>query len=349
MKKSGSATNRLKLVFVLGTAAILLIALAISSILEYIFVKVKSETEMITLANEWYIVLIFSATSILIGLGLAFVLGRIIFKPINVITDGLTKLSEGNFSERIHFGGYDSMRSLSESFNKLANELEKTEILRNDFVNEFSHEMKTPIVSISGLIPLLKDESLPEEKKQQYIEVIEKEVARLTAMTSNALYLSKIESQGILTNKTTYNLSEQIRECILLLERKWTKKGLTPVLDFEEHMITANEDMLKQVFVNLIDNAIKFSNEGAEFSIFIDSTKEYTTVKVSNFGIEIPESEKTAIFGKFYQSDKSRSTEGNGIGLSIVKEIIKLHEGNVSVESKNGETTFTVTVKNKAL
>ena len=344
MKKGGSATKGLKLAFVLGTAAILLVALAISSLLEYIFVKVNLQPNLITLESEWYMVMIFSATSILIGLGLAFILGRIIFKPITVIADGLSKLSEGDFSKRINIGGYDSMQSLSDSFNKLATELEKTEILRNDFVNEFSHEMKTPIVSISGLITLLKDESLPEEKRKQYVDIIEKEVSRLTEMTSNALYLSKIEAQGILTNQTSYNLSEQIRECILLLERKWVKKGLTPVLDFDEFEITANEDMLKQVFVNLIDNAIKFSDDNAEFSISIDRAEHYTVINVSNYGIEIPESEQNAIFGKFYQCDKSRSTDGNGIGLSIVKHIVTLHNGTVSVASENHKTTFTVSL-----
>ncbi len=346
MKKRGSSTRGLKLAFVLGTAAILLVALAISSVLEYIFVRVNSLPEIMTLENEWYMVLIFSATSILIGLGLAFILGRIIFKPITIIADGLSKLSEGDFSERIHLGGYESMNALSDSFNKLATELENTEILRNDFVNEFSHEMKTPIVSISGLLALLKDDTLPEEKRKQYIDIIDKEVTRLTEMTSNALYLSKIEAQEILTNKTKYNLSEQIRECILLLERKWTKKGLTPVLEFDEYEITANEDMLKQVFVNLIDNAIKFSNENSDFSVSIDTAEQYTVINVSNYGIEIPESEQNAIFGKFYQCDKSRSTDGNGIGLSIVKHIVTLHGGTVSVASENGMTTFTVTLKN---
>ena len=346
MKKGSSATKGLKLAFVLGTAAILLVALAISSVLEYIFVKLNLQPNLITLENEWYMVLIFSATSILTGLGLAFILGRIIFKPITIIADGLSNLSEGNFSKRIHIGGYDSMESLSESFNKLATELEKTEILRNDFVNEFSHEIKTPIVSISGLITLLKDDSLSDDKRRQYIEVIDKEVSRLTEMTSNALYLSKIEAQGILTNQTTYNLSEQIRECILLLERKWTKKGLTPILDFDEFEITGNEDMLKQVFVNLIDNAIKFSNENTEFSVSIDRAEQYTVINVSNYGIDIPESEQNAIFTKFYQCDKSRSTEGNGIGLSIVKHIITLHGGSISVASGNGKTTFTVSIKN---
>ena len=346
MKKGSSATKGLKLAFVLGTAAILLVALAISSLLEYIFVKFELQQNLITIESQWYMVLIFSATSILIGLGLAFILGRIIFKPITIIADGLSGLSEGDFSKRIHIGGYDSMESLSDSFNKLATELEMTEILRNDFVNEFSHEMKTPIVSISGLISLLRDDSLPEDKRKQYIDIIDKEVTRLTEMTSNALYLSKIESQGILTNQTTYNLSEQIRECILLLERKWTKKNLTPVLDFDEFMITANEDMLKQVFVNLIDNAIKFSDENSEFSVSIDKAEQYTVINVTNFGIEIPESEQNAIFGKFYQCDKSRSTDGNGIGLSIVKHIVTLHEGSVSVTSENGKTTFTVSLKN---
>ena len=167
---------------------------------------------------------------------------------------------------------------------------------------------------------------------------------RLTQMTSNALYLSKIETQGILTNKERFNLSEQIRGCVLLLERKWTEKNLTPSLDFDEHIILANEDMLKHVFMNLIDNAIKFSNPGGELMISAKEENGALSVSVGNYGVEIPKSDYDAIFNKFYQCDKSRASEGNGIGLSIVKHIINLHNGKISVESENGKTVFTVSL-----
>ena len=137
-------------------------------------------------------------------------------------------------------------------------------------------------------------------------------------------------------------MSEQIRNCFLLLERKWDKKSLIPSLEFEEYNILANEDMLKKVWLNLLDNAIKFSEPEREISVTIEKKQKELTVSVENYGPSIPEEELEAIFNKFYQCDKSRSTEGNGIGLSIVKHIVTLHSGTVSAKSKDGKTTFTV-------
>jgi len=344
MKKKLSPTSRLNILFVAGTAIILLVALAIASILEYTFLHFKLISWGETIASGWYWVVIFGATSALIGLFLAFLLGRMLFKPINTIVEGMTKLSEGDFSTRIDLGKYDGMRKLTNSFNSLAQELENTEILRSDFINDFSHELKTPIVSISGLISLMKSENLSDDKRRDYLNVMEEEAGRLTQMTSNALYLSKIETQGILTNKKSYNVSEQIRNSLLLLERKWAKKELIPSLEFEEYTISANEDMLKQVWLNLLDNAIKFSEPEKELKITAEVMFEELFVSIENVGPEIPESDYEAIFNKFYQCDKSRATEGNGIGLSIVKHIITLHGGEIMVNSKNGKTVFTVSL-----
>ena len=189
-----------------------------------------------------------------------------------------------------------------------------------------------------------KSANLSEEKKREYLNVMEEEAARLTQMTSNALYLSKIETQGILTNKKSFNVSEQIRNSLLLLERKWSKKNLSPSLEFEEYIISANEDMLKQVWLNLIDNAIKFSEPEKELKITAETMFEELFVSIENSGPEIPKSDYEAIFNKFYQCDKSRSTDGNGIGLSIVKHIVNLHGGEIMVNSKNGKTVFTVSI-----
>ena len=342
MKKRLSPITRVNVAFIAGTAIILLIALFVAAMLEFVFEKLDIISIVGIGTDEWYWVLIFTATSIVIGLGLAFILGRIIFKPINTIVEGMEELSAGNFSTRIELGKYDEMKKIEKSFNTLATELERTEILRSDFVNDLSHELKTPIVSISGLITLLKNENLPVEKRNHYLEVMESEANRLTQMTSNALYLSKIETQGILTHKESFNVSEQIRGCVLLLEKKWTEKNLTPSLDFDEYTISANEDLLKHVGMNLIDNAIKFSNPGSELMISSSEKNGELAVSVANYGVEISKSDYDAIFGKFFQCDKSRASEGNGIGLSIVKHIVNLHNGKITVESKNGKTVFTV-------
>jgi signal transduction histidine kinase len=166
-------------------------------------------------------------------------------------------------------------------------------------------------------------------------------------MATNVLNMTKIENQTILTNITTYNLSEQIRSCVLLLEKRWTNKKLELSLEFDEYYIDACEELLKQVWINLIDNAIKYSSEYGLIVIKICEEGENYNITVANSGVEIPEKKQQKIFEKFYQADESHSSGGNGIGLSIVKSVINLHRGQVSVECKNGITTFKVIIAKK--
>lgn len=286
--------------------------------------------------------------SVAIGSILTAVASRIPLKPVNAIINAMNRLASGDYKTRLHFGRYLSKHptaiEISRSFNNLAEELERTEILRSDFINNFSHEFKTPIVSIAGFAKLLKHGNLTDEQKMEYINIIEEESLRLSAMATNVLNLTKVENQTILTDVTEFNLSEQIRNCVLLLENKWTKKNMIPELDFGEHMINANEELLKQVWINLIDNAIKFGDEGTSFNISITETENRILVSVADTGIEIPAEFKDKIFRKFYQVDESHSSEGNGIGLAVVKGIVKLHDGDITVSSGNHKTVFTVSL-----
>jgi signal transduction histidine kinase len=224
----------------------------------------------------------------------------------------------------------------------MAEELENTELLRNDFINHFSHEFKTPIVSITGLANLLEAGKLTEEQRVQYARAIREESMRLSSMASNILNLTKVENQIILTDVSRFNLSEQVRSAVLLLEEKWTDKNIDLQLDFDEFMIEANEEMLKEVWINLIDNAVKFVPRCGTIELEVIDAEKKLCVKVSNTGSEIPPEMQKKIFGKFYQADESHATQGNGIGLAIVKSIVELHKGSVSVSSGNGITCFTV-------
>lgn len=345
MKKRLSEKTQMKVAVIVGVAIILLVAILLVAVLQYVLLQTQKHAKIMIEETPILWVMIFALTSIIIGLTLAFIFSKVISRPFNNLIEGITKLSEGEFDTRIDLGkvgNIGGVKSLSDKFNALAAELQKTEILRSDFVNNFSHELKTPIVSVSSLISLLKNESLPKEKKLQYMNIIEEEINRLTDMTTNILNLSKIENQGILTDKTEYNLSEQIRSSVLLLEKKWVRKNLTLNMDFDEYVIKANEDLLKQVWVNLLDNAIKFSDEDGEFGVDITKNGEKIEVIVFNIGESIPESDYVNIFQKFYQCDHARTKQGNGIGLSIVKHIVDLHEGQIQVESKGGKTSFTV-------
>jgi signal transduction histidine kinase len=294
------------------------------------------------------IVIFMSVISLILGWVLVFFSIRIPMKPIHTLISRMNRLAMGDFTTRMEDKGmlsnHPAMKGIRESFNKLAEELENTEMLRGDFINNFSHEFKTPIVSIAGFAKLLKRGNLTEEQRQAYLDSIEEESLRLSYMATNVLNLTKVENQTILSEVTAFNLSEQVRSAVLLLEAKWSEKNIDLQLDFDEHTVEGNEELLKQVWINLMDNAVKFSPRCG--AVLLDVTEEGSTVRVtvSNTGPEIPPEKREKIFGKFYQGDESHATEGNGIGLAIVKRVVDLHGGTVEITCKDGMTSFTVTL-----
>lgn len=342
MKLDKKVLRKFRLGFIFGTAAVLLATILFLLLVIYILRKYDVISNENIIDYEWLIVFLFVLSTVIIGSLLSFAYSKIVLSPIKKLLNGMSRLAHGDYDIRISLDKYGSMKELQDGFNNLANELQNIEILRSDFVNNFSHELKTPIVSISGLVKLMKSGKLSKEKEKEYLVIIEEEIERLSEMTTNVLTLSKVENQVILTDKVKYNISEQIRTCIVLLEKKWSKKNLDLVLDFDEHYIEANNDLMKQVFINLIDNAIKFSFDNKELVITIEENKNNIVISVINIGVEILEENIDKIFNKFYQVDGSEFTEGNGIGLSIVKHIVELHNGKISATSKNNKTTFTV-------
>ena len=284
--------------------------------------------------------------TLIIGSVLAWAASILILKPINKILNSMNELASGNYTSRLYFKGpiakNTTVKNLTDSFNTMASELEHTEMLRSDFINNFSHEFKTPIVSIAGFAKLLKRGNLTQEEQMEYLDIIEEESMRLSQMATNVLNLTNVENQSILTDITRFNLSEQLRTSVLLLEPKWAKKHLDLSLPTEEYYIKGNEELLKQVWINLFDNAIKFSYEYGLLSTVIEKTEGKISVSISNIGDPIPEESMDKIFNKFYQADESHSTEGNGVGLAIVKKIVDLHHGSISVKCKDTVTTFKV-------
>ena len=346
-------THRFSLVVLLAIVCffVLLVAVFLAIGLVFLLIRLKvfeGVPEEIRMSN---IVLILILTSAVMGWALVLLLGKFPLKPINKLINGLNSLAAGNFKTRIFYkgflGNFQTFREMEETFNKLAKELDSTEMLRSDFINNFSHEFKTPIVSIAGFAKLLKKGNLNDEQKRQYLEAIEEESMRLAYMATNILNMTKVENQEILTDITQFNLSEQVRFSVLLLEEKWTKKNIDLQVDFDEYTVEANEELLKQVWINLVDNAVKFSPRGATVSVDIREAGKSVLVSVSNTGSDIPKEKQKKIFNKFYQADESHAQEGSGIGLAIVKKIVELHDGKVSFQSENGLTVFKVELPKK--
>ena len=290
--------------------------------------------------------LLMSIVSVVSGVIIAALTGKIYMQPVNRFINQMNRLAAGDFKARIHFGkpisAHPSFREIEDSFNTAAEELEQTEMLRGDFINNFSHEFKTPIVSIAGFTKLLRRGNLTPQQQEEYLAIIEEESLRLAHMATSVLDLTKIENQTILTNVSHFNVSEQVRSAILLLEDKWTKKNLEFNLRIGEYDICANEELLKHVWINLLDNAIKFSEEYGYVDILVEEKNDNIVVAISNTGKPIPPDSMNRIFNKFYQADESHSSQGNGIGLAIVKKAVDLHHGAVTVQSSPTLTTFTV-------
>lgn len=330
-------------VFCILLAAIGLTVLGVF-ILEWAGVISGLDEEM----DMWVIVIFMSVISLILGWVLVFFSIRIPLKPIHTLISHMNRLAMGDFETRMEnkgiFSNHPAMKGISDSFNKLAEELENTEMLRGDFINNFSHEFKTPIVSIAGFAKLLKRGNLTEEQRVAYLTSIEEESLRLSYMATNVLNLTKIENQTILTDVTEFNLSEQVRSAVLLLESKWGEKNIDLQLDFDEYTVEGNEELLKQVWINLMDNAVKFSPRCGTVILDVSEGAGTVTVNIGNAGPEIPPEKMDKIFNKFYQTDESHATEGNGIGLAIVKRVIDLHGGTISVNCKDGMTTFAVTL-----
>jgi len=284
--------------------------------------------------------------SSIIGTSLSAMVSEKFLKPLHQLINATKIIAKGDFSVRVPEINNDSeIAVLLRNFNQMAEELGSIEMFRNDFINNFSHEFKTPIVSIRGFARQLQNENLSEEKRREYTDIIISEAERLTKMSSNVLLLTKFENQQFITNQTEYDLDEQIRNCIILLEKQWSRKNIDINLNLSNVRIYSNEEMLSYLWINLIDNAVKYTEENGKIFIILYETNDNIFFKITDTGKGMDEHTVKHIFDKFYQADKSRSTYGNGLGLSIVKRIVELCRGEITVDSKIGiGTSFSVTL-----
>ena len=277
---------------------------------------------------------------------LSMIISKHVLHPINDLIYATKEVSKGNFKVQVnHSDGESEIHILQKSFNHMVKELDSIEMFRNDFINEFSHEFKTPIVSIRGFAKQLKNDNIDEAQKNEYIDIIISECNRLANMSTNVLLLSKYESQQIISNQSDFYMDEQIRKCILLLEKEWSDKNINLDLDLVELIYHSDEEMISQVWINLLSNAIKFTPKNGTISVSSSSSGDNVVIKISDTGIGMDTITVERIFDKFYQGDNSHSSVGNGLGLSIVKRIVDLCNGHIDVESSPSKgTTFTVSL-----
>ena len=263
-------------------------------------------------------------------------------KPVQVMTRAHERVQEGDFTVRLPDNQPGEMGELMRSFNDMTEALGSTAYLQKDFISSISHEFKTPIASIRGFAKLLQMPGLSEEQKAEYISMIAQESDRLSRLSETLLRLSALEQQTALASLSSFSLDEQLRQVILRLEPNWSHKDIDWQLDLQEVSITSDQELLNQVWVNILQNAIKFSSEGSEIAVrvFRDGN---AIVEVEDHGCGMTEEAQQRIFDKFYQADKSRKQEGVGLGLSLVKRIVDMMGGEIKVTSQVGVgSTFRV-------
>jgi len=284
----------------------------------------------------------------LIALALTWFFSKLALNPLRKVIDATRKVAAGDFSVQVRLKGIEELEELSQSFNKMTRELSTIETLRSDFVNHFSHEFKTPLVSIQGFAELLEEGGLSPEEQKDYLGIIIAESQRLAALATKTLTLSKYENIEILADKAPFRLDEQIRRAITFVEQQWMAKRLDVHVELEKITFTGNEDFMQQIWMNLLDNAIKFSPQGGNIHIRLQWQSDAIRFTIQDEGIGMDEQAKAHCFDKFYQADESQTKPGNGLGLAIVKRMLELHGGAVEVQSAPAQgSIFTVILKNQ--
>ena len=276
-----------------------------------------------------------------------FMVGR----PVRKIIKAAEQMMKGDFSVRIPplhgIANADGFGVIADYFNQMAQELSGTETLRTDFIANVSHELKTPLAVIQNYGTMLQQQDLPENKRLEYAKAITDASRRLANLITNILKLNKLENQQIYPKAETYDLGEQLCECLLTFERAWEDKALDIETDVEgEIMVNSDEELLSLVWNNLFSNAIKFTPPHGKISLTLKAEGEFAVVQVSDTGCGISPEVGKHMFEKFYQGDTSHATQGNGLGLALVKRVMDIVGGDISVSSEVGKgSIFTVKLR----
>lgn len=284
--------------------------------------------------------------AVLFGVGAAVVLNHAFVSPMSEMARAMQRVADGDFDVQLKCKSQISdIKGVYSSFNRMVKALSETETIQTDFISNVSHEFKTPINAIEGYASLLQDSELPRELQAQYVGKIIFNTGRLSDLVGNILLLSKVDNNSIRPKASVYRLDEQIRQAIFALERKWTEKNIDFDIEMEEVEYCGYESFMLHVWTNLIDNAIKFDSYGGSVRITLKVLEDEAVFTVADTGSGIAPKDLANIFNRFYQGDSSHKSEGNGLGLALVKRIVDSSGGEISVASEAGAgACFTVTL-----
>ena len=276
---------------------------------------------------------------------------QMVDKPVKQIMEALDQVMQGDFSVRIapvkEFAGETGFNEIITAINKMTAELQGTETLRTDFIANVSHELKTPLAVMGNYATMLQRPGITEEETNEYAKAISEAARRLAALITNILKLNKLENQQIFPQPTEFDLGEQLCQCLLQFEDAWDAKNLEIETDIEDDVhIKSDPELLSLVWNNLISNAVKFTPEGGTIGVSLKTDGNLVTVSVSDTGCGINPETGKHIFEKFYQGDTSHATQGNGLGLALVKRVVDILQGEISVQSTPRKgSTFSVRIR----
>ena len=268
------------------------------------------------------------------------------FLYFGMIERGLEKIVKGDYKIKIPKTEAGTFNTMIENFNNMTTELDNRRSLNDDFVNNFSHEFKTPISSIKGFADLLISDELGEKDRAKYLKIISEESERLASLSEKALFLAKINIQNSIPDKQKYSLSEQITKDLIIMEKALKEKDIIVNTDMDKITYYSNPDIINHVWINLISNAIKYTNDSGTINIKLKEIGKNIIFTIQDDGIGIDDLKQKYIFNEYYQADESHKSRGVGLGLSIVKKVLELDNGSIEVFSEvNKGTTFVVKLK----
>ncbi|BBH24875.1 hypothetical protein Back11_62200 [Paenibacillus baekrokdamisoli] len=306
--------------------------------------------ESIALPSTSFIIkwiLNFSTYSLIAGSLLILVAAMFLVRPIKKLTKATRQIAGGDFNVKLNIKQKGELGTLARSFEEMMHDLKQLEQMRREFVTNVSHEVQSPLTSISGYAIALKQVDIADNDRSRYLDIIIAEANRMSKMSDSLLKLSLLESQSQQLRLVTFSLDEQIRRVIVAIQPQWSARNIRFELNLKAINLTADHDQLNQVWTNILGNSIKFSEDGGVINVSIKQDINNVIVRISDTGIGISLEDQKRIFERFFKADRSHSRKygGSGMGLAIVKQIVSLHQGDIRVESEPGQgTTFIVTL-----
>ncbi len=300
---------------------------------------------------EMLILFLFSSSiAIVFAVILIYIQARTISAPIEAINKAARSIASGNFGERVEVSSKDEIGQLASAFNFMASSIEKAERTRQRFISDVSHELRTPMTSISGFVQGMLDGTINDDKRDDYLKIVLDESTRLTRLVNDMLEMSKMQSENFKLTITPFDINELICTCLISHEKKIEERSLDVDVDFRPEKIIAlgDKDQIKRVLINLLDNAVKFSHPGTVIQIHTSISGGKVNVSISNTGDGISDNDLRHIFDRFYKTDESRAKDrtGAGLGLSLVQNIIRLHNQTITASStpdNDEKTSYTIT------